>query len=69
MCVFVCSRLVVVWVVFGVFEFYEVGGVVLYEKNYHSRFTDFFNSTVIPTYPVFAFGLNGTLSLYSMLLL
>ena len=33
MCVFVCSRLVVVWVVFGVFEFYEVGGVVLYDKK------------------------------------
>ena len=33
MCVFVCSRLVVVWVVFGVFEFNEVGGVVLYDKK------------------------------------
>ena len=42
MCVYVCSKLVVVWVVFGVFvlralfgvfEFYEVGGVVLYDKK------------------------------------
>ena len=80
--VYVCSRLVVVWVVFGVFvlkaNFWCVWLLwgwrsrFIRKKNYHSRFTDFFNYTVIPTYLVYAFGLNGPLSwlllLQSMLL-